>query len=151
MAWAIVGYHAMELLTFEKLKAEDLGHFTMIAPMQWCPTPLQAISLTRKNLARQLGISLSVPEQELASQGKPMKAKSMRKLLEGTQALEQPNYMVLRLRTQENLPEVMAKGLLRPRPYGFEAPSFEPFSRFKWQGEWELDFVPLGKLFIDHS
>ena len=146
MAWSVVGFHAMEMKTFQRLMGEEAEGdvFHHIYPMEWCHNPLSAIERTKKNMVRQLGQTPSDPAA-LNSKGSGAKAKGIRgrkARLSDTclQALEQPNYVVFRLKTQEN----MAHGHLIPKDFGFEMKhGFHPFGPLQLPGMWELDLACL--------
>jgi hypothetical protein len=61
MAWTTVGYHAMEQKFFDELISKDADACILpsLSFASWYRTPLCAISQTRKEIVRKLGVTLS--------------------------------------------------------------------------------------------
>lgn len=149
--WTTVGYHAIDQSVYDKLVEQDKSDewFVDIKPMIWCPSRMQAISQTRKDTVKKLGISLSEPPEP---QVKAIKAAGGKKRstfadssLFGPEAWQQSNYMIMRLKTRENLAEAVASKALVSLPGSCleMRDSFMPFCPVSLSGEWDLDLTSL--------
>lgn len=142
MAWATVGYHAVEQKVFDAaVRQESEGDwFCGMSLQSWFATPLCAISQTRKENVRKLGLSLS-------ETGDPPKGKVSKRLPGKTvvdAALECPNYVVWRLQTTENIAELLSQGFLRAGKNKFELRNgLEPFLPFGQADKWHVDYASL--------
>eukprot|EP00435_Cladocopium_sp_Y103_P074479 s326_g49.t1 len=142
MVWATVGYHAVEQKVFDAaLRQESEGDwFCGMSLQSWFPSPLCAISQTRKENVRKLGLSLS--ETVDPPKGKVSKRLPGKTVVDA--ALECPNYVVWRLQTTENIAELLSQGFLRAGKNKFELQTaLEPFLPFGQADKWQVDYSSL--------
>ena len=142
MAWATVGYHAVEQRVFDAaVRQESEGDwFCGLSLQSWFATPVCAISQTRKESARKLGLSLS--ETFDLPKGKMTKRLPGKTVIDAT--LECPNYVVWRLQTTENIADLLSQGFLRAGKNKFELrDGLEPFLPFGQAGKWQVDYASL--------
>ena len=140
-----MGYHAFEQKCFNKLVEKDISDnfYIEVKPMRWSCSPLTAISHTRKEKVRSLGVTLT--DHGLPPPSKPRQPKARQlKNDAATSAIEEPLYVVWRLQTKENLANLVSSGVMMPTVHkdGFDmAAAFQPFAKFPVPGEWKLDYV----------
>ena len=142
MAWATVGYHAVEQRVFDAaVRQESEGDwFCGLSLQSWFATPLCAISQTRKENARKLGLSLS--ETSDLPNRKVNKRLPGKTVVDAT--LECPNYVVWRLQTTENIADLLSQGFLSAGKNKFELrDGLEPFLPFGQAGKWQVDYASL--------
>ena len=145
--WKVVGYHAVEQSAYEDMKLKDSDSnlcFQLIKPMIWSMSPLEAIYLTKKQQARKLGGSVSDPDSDKLNFAKTRLPKGPSKI--SAQALEKPNYVILRLQTKENMPDMFARDVFKTKPMEptFEmSEGFDVFGHLQLPGEWLVDIAWL--------
>lgn len=150
LTWTTVGYHAIDQSDYDKSVEQDKSDewYIEIRPMVWCPNRMQAIGQTRKDTVKKIGITLSEPpEPPTKSPGKAAGGKKRSTCIDsgllGPEAWQQSNYMIMRLRTRENLAEAIASKSLASMPNGCleMRDSFMPFSPLSLPGAWDLDLT----------
>lgn len=143
----IVGYHAFAADVWESMVQDDSSNFFLsMRPIHWHPTPLRAITITRRLSVKKLGATLS--DSVSIS---PLTAKQEAKLSkpathqEVTQKMLNPNYMVMKLMTAENMASVIADGCLKPQQDGSLLFSqwFDPFAPITLIGVWGIEILYL--------
>ena len=149
MEWQIVGYHAVEEAVFDEMFTDARVGSSFVQqrakPMIWSHSPLAAIYATKKVQTRKLGGCVSDPDSAERSGTKGRLPKSPGKIC--TEALERPNYVVLRLQSKENMADMFAKSVFKaiPDSCAFEMPAdaWDGFGHLHLPGEWILDFACL--------
>ena len=145
MAWTTVGYHAMEQKFFDELISKDADACILpsLSFASWYRTPLCAISQTRKEIVRKLGVTLS-ETLEVHPKAKAQALKRSPGKSRVDAALECPNYVVWRLRTQENVAELVSKGILQGCQSRFQLKEpLEPLRPFRQVGKWFVEYARL--------
>ena len=142
MVWAIVGYHAVEQRVFDAAVRQecDGDWFCGMSLQSWFASPLCAISQTRKENVRKLGLCLS--ETMEPHKGKANKRMPGKTVIDA--ALECPNYVVWRLQTTENIAELLSQGFLRAGKNKFELRTgLEHFLPYGDANKWQVDYAFL--------
>ena len=148
-SWTLIGYHAVEQKVFDQAVREESGcgeGLLRLCFTTWFSSPLSAISQTKKDSARKLGVCLSETVEPPNLKQKGAKRNPDQTVIDA--ALESPNYVVWRLQTTLNIADLVSKGKLEPGQNDkFNVlDGFRPFVAFGQPNTWQVDYVLLDRL-----
>lgn len=154
MSWTTVGFHAVEQKLFDEMAMKDADASSVsMSFATWYSTPLCAISQTRKENVRKLGLSLTETVDPDPKAKVALKRGYGKSRVDA--ALETPNFVVWRLQTQENIAELVSKGVLLGGHNKFHLKEpVGPFRLFSPAGKWVLEyacFVCMMTVWFEHT